>query len=78
MLRIVNVSESDAGDYRCTAINQLGSVHHTIHVTVKGVCVCAMKLGALRPIISLFLLSFHSPSSFFSSLMNVQMTVFSN
>ncbi|XP_061577046.1 neuronal cell adhesion molecule-like isoform X13 [Cololabis saira] len=35
-LRIVNVSESDAGDYRCTAINQLGSVHHTIHVTVKA------------------------------------------
>ncbi|KAF7669865.1 hypothetical protein LDENG_00128950 [Lucifuga dentata] len=36
MLRIVNVSESDAGDYRCTARNQLGSVHHTIHVTVKA------------------------------------------
>ncbi|XP_041794435.1 neuronal cell adhesion molecule-like isoform X2 [Chelmon rostratus] len=35
-LRIVNVSESDAGDYRCTARNQLGSVHHTIHVTVKA------------------------------------------
>nr|XP_043891435.1 neuronal cell adhesion molecule-like isoform X18 [Solea senegalensis] len=35
-LRIVNVSESDAGDYRCTARNQLGSEHHTIHVTVKA------------------------------------------
>lgn len=35
-LRIENVSESDAGDYRCTARNKLGSVHHTIHVTVKG------------------------------------------
>ncbi|XP_042351449.1 neuronal cell adhesion molecule-like isoform X9 [Plectropomus leopardus] len=35
-LRIVDVSESDAGDYRCTARNQLGSVHHTIHVTVKA------------------------------------------
>ncbi|XP_028286315.1 neuronal cell adhesion molecule-like isoform X3 [Parambassis ranga] len=35
-LRIVNVSESDAGDYRCTAKNQLGSVHHTIHVSVKA------------------------------------------
>ncbi|XP_038562791.1 neuronal cell adhesion molecule-like isoform X4 [Micropterus salmoides] len=35
-LRIVNVSESDAGDYRCTARNMLGSVHHTIHVTVKA------------------------------------------
>lgn len=36
-LLIENVSASDAGDYRCTAKNQLGSVHHTIHVTVKGV-----------------------------------------
>ncbi|XP_024911948.1 neuronal cell adhesion molecule isoform X2 [Cynoglossus semilaevis] len=35
-LRIVNVSESDAGDYRCTAKNQLGSTHHTIHVTVRA------------------------------------------
>ncbi|XP_026221678.1 neuronal cell adhesion molecule-like isoform X17 [Anabas testudineus] len=35
-LRIVNVSESDAGDYRCTARNRLGSVHHTIHVSVKA------------------------------------------
>ncbi|XP_056272088.1 neuronal cell adhesion molecule-like isoform X2 [Pseudoliparis swirei] len=35
-LRIVDASESDAGDYRCTARNQLGSVHHTIHVTVKA------------------------------------------
>ncbi|KAM4734193.1 LOW QUALITY PROTEIN: neuronal cell adhesion molecule-like [Anableps anableps] len=35
-LQIVNVSESDAGDYRCTARNQLGSVHHTITVEVKA------------------------------------------
>ncbi|XP_030588361.1 neuronal cell adhesion molecule-like isoform X2 [Archocentrus centrarchus] len=35
-LHIENVSASDAGDYRCTAKNQLGSVHHTIHVTVKA------------------------------------------
>lgn len=35
-LSIENVSESDAGDYRCTARNKLGSVHHTIHVTVKA------------------------------------------
>uniref|UniRef100_A0A8C2WC72 Neuronal cell adhesion molecule n=1 Tax=Cyclopterus lumpus TaxID=8103 RepID=A0A8C2WC72_CYCLU len=35
-LRIVDASESDAGDYRCTARNRLGSVHHTIHVTVKA------------------------------------------
>ncbi|KAI3371155.1 hypothetical protein L3Q82_023780, partial [Scortum barcoo] len=35
-LRIVNVSESDAGDYRCTGRNRLGSVHHTIHVMVKA------------------------------------------
>ncbi|XP_037624290.1 neuronal cell adhesion molecule-like isoform X1 [Sebastes umbrosus] len=35
-LRIVNVSESDAGDYRCIAKNRHGLVHHTIHVTVKA------------------------------------------
>ncbi|XP_035012612.1 neuronal cell adhesion molecule isoform X17 [Hippoglossus stenolepis] len=35
-LRIVNVSASDAGDYRCSAKNMLGSVHHTIHVSVKA------------------------------------------
>ncbi|XP_071374138.1 neuronal cell adhesion molecule-like isoform X16 [Centroberyx affinis] len=35
-LRIVNVSESDSGDYRCTAGNRLGSVHHTIRVAVKA------------------------------------------
>ncbi|XP_072291863.1 neuronal cell adhesion molecule-like [Eucyclogobius newberryi] len=35
-LRIVNVSESDAGEYRCKATNQLGSVHHNIQVTVKA------------------------------------------
>ncbi|KAK7891438.1 hypothetical protein WMY93_023401 [Mugilogobius chulae] len=35
-LRVANVSESDAGEYRCTARNQLGSVHHNIHVTVKA------------------------------------------
>ncbi|XP_066524767.1 neuronal cell adhesion molecule-like isoform X4 [Hoplias malabaricus] len=35
-LRIVNVSEADAGEYRCKAKNRLGSVHHTIRVTVKA------------------------------------------
>lgn len=45
-LRIVDVSESDAGEYRCTARNPLGSVHQTIRVTVKGVCV--MQRGASR------------------------------
>ncbi|XP_045552834.1 neuronal cell adhesion molecule isoform X3 [Salmo salar] len=35
-LRIVDVSESDAGEYRCTARNRLASVHHTIRVTVKA------------------------------------------
>ncbi|XP_047245408.1 neuronal cell adhesion molecule-like isoform X15 [Girardinichthys multiradiatus] len=35
-LQIVNVSESDAGDYRCTARNQHGFAHHTISVAVKA------------------------------------------
>ncbi|XP_039470552.1 neuronal cell adhesion molecule-like isoform X6 [Oreochromis aureus] len=35
-LHIEDVSASDEGDYRCTAKNQLGLVHHTIHVTVKA------------------------------------------
>lgn len=32
----MEVTEADAGDYRCTAKNHLGSVHHTIQVTVKS------------------------------------------
>uniref|UniRef100_A0A8C2WL19 Neuronal cell adhesion molecule n=1 Tax=Cyclopterus lumpus TaxID=8103 RepID=A0A8C2WL19_CYCLU len=49
-LRIVDASESDAGDYRCTARNRLGSVHHTIHVTVKGASVmeCAVSHRVVR------------------------------
>lgn len=35
-LRIRDVSEADAGEYRCTATNRHGSVHHTIRVTVKA------------------------------------------
>ncbi|KAG7251726.1 hypothetical protein CRUP_037518, partial [Coryphaenoides rupestris] len=35
-LRIVDVDESDAGDYRCSASNTLGSAHHSIKVTVKA------------------------------------------
>ncbi|XP_056091361.1 neuronal cell adhesion molecule isoform X8 [Rhinichthys klamathensis goyatoka] len=35
-LRISDVSEADAGEYRCTAGNRLGSVHHTIRVSVKA------------------------------------------
>ncbi|XP_071377358.1 neuronal cell adhesion molecule a isoform X5 [Centroberyx affinis] len=35
-LKIVDVTEADAGDYRCTAKNSLGSAHHIIKVTVKA------------------------------------------
>ncbi|CAL8338080.1 unnamed protein product [Arctogadus glacialis] len=35
-LRISSVVESDAGDYRCTAKNKLGSAEHSIKVTVKA------------------------------------------
>ncbi|KAJ8008781.1 hypothetical protein DPEC_G00081980 [Dallia pectoralis] len=35
-LKIVDVTEADAGDYRCTATNSLGSVHHIINVQVKA------------------------------------------
>ncbi|XP_037551584.1 neuronal cell adhesion molecule a [Nematolebias whitei] len=35
-LKISNVEENDAGDYRCTATNKLGSAHHTIKVYVKA------------------------------------------
>lgn len=35
-LKISDVSEDDAGNYRCTATNNMGTVHHIIKVTVKG------------------------------------------
>ncbi|XP_045927873.1 neuronal cell adhesion molecule a isoform X3 [Micropterus dolomieu] len=35
-LKISDVSEADAGDYRCTATNSLGTAHHIIKVTVKA------------------------------------------
>ncbi|XP_034019093.1 neuronal cell adhesion molecule a isoform X8 [Thalassophryne amazonica] len=35
-LKIADVNDGDAGDYRCTANNNLGSVHHIIKVTVKA------------------------------------------
>lgn len=30
------MNEADAGDYRCTATNNLGTAYHIIMVTVKG------------------------------------------
>ncbi|KAM6986359.1 neuronal cell adhesion molecule a [Aplochiton taeniatus] len=35
-LKIVDVTEADVGDYRCTAQNSLGTAHHTIKVSVKA------------------------------------------
>ncbi|XP_018540693.1 neuronal cell adhesion molecule a isoform X5 [Lates calcarifer] len=35
-LKISDVNEADAGDYRCTATNNLGIAHHIIKVTVKA------------------------------------------
>uniref|UniRef100_A0A665TGQ1 Neuronal cell adhesion molecule a n=1 Tax=Echeneis naucrates TaxID=173247 RepID=A0A665TGQ1_ECHNA len=36
MLKISDVNEADAGDYRCTATNNLGTAHHIIKVVVKA------------------------------------------
>uniref|UniRef100_A0A8B9L2I4 Neuronal cell adhesion molecule a n=1 Tax=Astyanax mexicanus TaxID=7994 RepID=A0A8B9L2I4_ASTMX len=36
MLKIIEVTEADAGDYRCLARNRLGSAQHIITVVVKG------------------------------------------
>ncbi|XP_034021180.1 neurofascin homolog (chicken) a [Thalassophryne amazonica] len=35
-LKIINVSEEDAGEYMCMANNQLGSIRHSIYVQVKA------------------------------------------
>ncbi|XP_061524475.1 neuronal cell adhesion molecule a isoform X5 [Phycodurus eques] len=35
-LKILDVSEADAGDYTCTATNRLGTAHHNIKVNVKA------------------------------------------
>ncbi|XP_036067792.1 neurofascin homolog (chicken) a isoform X5 [Oryzias melastigma] len=36
VLRMLSVSEEDAGDYVCTANNNVGMIRHTISVEVKG------------------------------------------
>lgn len=48
-LKISDVNEADAGDYRCTATNRLGTAHHIIKVTVKGVQVTLTPTLRLRP-----------------------------
>ncbi|XP_041820034.1 neuronal cell adhesion molecule a isoform X2 [Chelmon rostratus] len=35
-LKVSDVNEADAGDYRCTATNSLGTAHHIIKVAVKA------------------------------------------
>ncbi|XP_049892556.1 neuronal cell adhesion molecule a isoform X8 [Epinephelus moara] len=35
-LKVSEVNEADGGDYRCTATNNLGTIHHIIKVTVKA------------------------------------------
>ncbi|KAJ8002671.1 hypothetical protein DPEC_G00161310 [Dallia pectoralis] len=35
-LHIENVSEADAGQYQCTGNNDMGSIRHTFHVTVRA------------------------------------------
>ncbi|XP_049617427.1 neuronal cell adhesion molecule a isoform X3 [Syngnathus scovelli] len=35
-VKILDVSESDGGDYTCTATNRLGTAHHVIKVVVKA------------------------------------------
>uniref|UniRef100_UPI0037E727A9 neuronal cell adhesion molecule-like isoform X2 n=1 Tax=Semicossyphus pulcher TaxID=241346 RepID=UPI0037E727A9 len=35
-LKISDVNEGDGGEYRCTAVNNLGNAHHIIKVTVKA------------------------------------------
>uniref|UniRef100_A0A7N6A8K4 Neural cell adhesion molecule L1 n=1 Tax=Anabas testudineus TaxID=64144 RepID=A0A7N6A8K4_ANATE len=35
-LKISDVNEADAGNYRCTATNNMGTAHHIIKVTVKA------------------------------------------
>lgn len=35
-MKIISVSEEDAGEYVCMATNQLGSIRHSISVQVKG------------------------------------------
>ncbi len=46
-LKIINVSEEDAGEYVCMANNELGSIRHSIFVQVKGEARCFNKYLSL-------------------------------
>lgn len=46
------MTDSDAGNYRCTASNNLGIAHHIINVTVKGLQLFHRYLVEVKNVLS--------------------------